>query len=81
MQEVDAKVRFVSFEPMLDYGAPDLRGIDWIVLGAATAPYRPPEMRWIQNLEEIANAKKVKIWEKNNLVKLLNRPLRQEVPG
>ena len=89
LQDVQARVRFVSFEPMLDYTAPDLRGIDWIILGAATAPYRPPRIEWVNEICEAANKAGVPVWLKNNLKPLFDKcarlsgigyTLRQELP-
>lgn len=32
----EAKVRYISFEPILDFIDPDLTGIDWVIIGAET---------------------------------------------
>lgn len=32
----DNKVRYISFEPILDFIDPDLHGIDWVIIGAET---------------------------------------------
>ena len=81
---VDAPIRFVSMEPLL--GAITMRShsmkgiVDWIILGAATNPSRPLRLEWVEEVEDAAKRAGVPIFEKNNLAKLLKRPLRQEYP-
>ncbi|MTD93111.1 DUF5131 family protein [Hyphomicrobium sp. xq] len=52
IREVSAAVRFISFEPLL--GAipkPNLRGIDWIIVGGESGPgARPVEEKWVLDL-------------------------------
>lgn len=35
---IKASVKFCSFEPMLDYTPPDLRYVDWVIIGCRTQP-------------------------------------------
>ncbi|WP_459998740.1 DUF5131 family protein [Paradesulfitobacterium aromaticivorans] len=39
MRQVDARVRFISFEPLIDkVSYPDLSGIDWAIVGGESGP-------------------------------------------
>ncbi len=85
----DAKVKFISFEPLLE----DLAGIaqegignyiiptaDWIIIGSQTKPYNPPKIEWVQKLIDTADRCGVPVFLKDNLKPLLGNNLRQELP-
>jgi protein gp37 len=60
LRRVEAKVRFVSFEPLLGsvVGA-DLSGIDWAIVGGESGPRaRPMHAEWVDEIEEICRAAK-----------------------
>ena len=86
LKEIRAAVKYVSFEPLL--ASPlipprwmaEERILNWVIIGAATAPLRLPEISWVEEIEQAADKSGIPVWEKNNLAKLLNRPLRQETP-
>jgi len=63
----DAKVKFVSFEPLQDKIHCDLGGINWIIIGAQTNPYRPPKKEWVEHLIEQAREYNIPIFLKDNL--------------
>jgi protein gp37 len=64
----EAKIKFVSFEPLYeDLGKIDLKGIDWIIIGAQTRPLLRPNVDWVNNINFQATALKIPIFEKNNL--------------
>jgi protein gp37 len=79
-----AKVKFISFEPLLE----DLAGFseliipkaDWIIIGSQTKPYNPPKIEWVQALVEHADKAGVPVFQKDNLKPLLGNNLRQELP-
>jgi len=50
MGDVVAKVKFVSFEPLLDFTPPDLRWIDWVIIGSQTQPVKHPERAWVEEI-------------------------------
>jgi len=58
--EVEAAMRFISFEPLLEDVSDlvDLEGVDWIIIGARTRqgsiPPFIPEKQWVQRLVEKA---------------------------
>ena len=53
LRQIDAKVRFVSFEPLLeDLRTLDLKGIHWAIIGGESdfkAP-RPMNLDWVRNI-------------------------------
>ena len=64
-------------------------GISWVILGAATSPYRAPKIEWVNEICEAANKAGVPVWLKNNLKPLFDKcarlsgigyTLRQELP-
>jgi len=70
LRRIDAKVKFISFEPLLRPILPDLEGIDWIIIGARTGskPFVPPK-EWVDTLIEIARAANVPVFLKDNLMR------------
>ncbi len=86
LPEIKATAKFLSFEPLL---APisverllslSRREVDWVIIGGATRPTKLPELGWVQEIEEATDREGIPVFEKNNLARLLNRPLRQESP-
>ena len=82
-QGIKATVRFVSFEPLLEwswnttYKEPleivlKAEGINWIIIGAATNPTRLPKIEWVQEIVEAANQAGVPVFLKDNLLELVN---------
>ena len=79
-----AKVKFISFEPLLE----DLGGFnemiipkaDWVVIGSQTKPYNPPKKEWVQTIIECADKAGKPVFLKDNLKPLLGDNLRQEFP-
>lgn len=51
---LDATVRFLSCEPLLeDLGALNLNGIDWVIVGGESGPKaRPMMLKWVVNIKE-----------------------------
>jgi protein gp37 len=54
LKQVDAAVRFLSCEPLLnDLGKIDLNGIDWLIVGGESGPNaRPMNLKWVTNLRD-----------------------------
>ncbi|MEM4454451.1 MAG: DUF5131 family protein [Thermofilaceae archaeon] len=65
--QTDAKVKFISFEPLLERINIDLHGVDWIIIGAQTCPEKQPEKEWVDLLIEQADKLGVPVFLKNNL--------------
>lgn len=64
--EVEAALRFVSFEPVIDdLGQLDLTGIDWVIIGGETGPgARPCKIKWIRAIVRQAKAQNVRVFVK-----------------
>lgn len=54
LRKVDAKIRFLSVEPLLeDIGQVDLSGIHWVIVGGESGPNaRPMKQEWAQSIRE-----------------------------
>jgi protein gp37 len=72
-------VRFVSFEPLLSPIKADLTGIDWIILGARTAPLTLPAKVWVDDLITQARKASCAVLLKDSL-EGLGVPLYREWP-
>jgi len=61
LREVDAAVRFLSVEPLLeDLGALDLRGIHWVIVGGESGrKARPMRAEWVENVKRHCDAGRV----------------------
>jgi len=77
---INVSVKFVSFEPLLTPIYPNLRNINWVLIGALTGPHGfKPSQSWIDYIEVEAGNSGAKIFEKNNLYNN-DRKLIQEFP-
>ena len=77
LRKVNAKVRFVSFEPLLG-GFPylDLRGIQWVIIGKLTGSKRVKlQFEWVVDILDQTAELQIPVFMKNNLG--LKRPLQQ----
>jgi len=73
LAQVEAKVKFLSIEPLLEpihlyFGKP---GIDWVLIGAQTNPYKPPEISWLREIVEATDKMGIPVFLKHNLRPLL----------
>jgi len=85
LKEVEAKIKFVSFEPLLERIRPKAwpwqlfpegkpRGIcDWVIIGSQTKPYRPPKAEWVQEIVEACDKAGTPIFLKDNLKPILKQ--------
>ncbi|HEA68396.1 MAG TPA: DUF5131 family protein, partial [Desulfobacterales bacterium] len=62
-----AKVRFISFEPLLSEIHPNLYDIDWIIIGADSSrgAQKPPK-KWADILIDYARNTNTAVWMKDN---------------
>jgi protein gp37 len=68
LKQTDAKVKFVSFEPLYeDLGTVDLREINWVIIGAQTRPKLLPQKEWVDQIDNQATLKNIPVFFKNNL--------------
>ena len=61
LQQTNASVRFVSFEPLLGpIGAVDLENIHWVITGGESGPgARPMQAEWVRALRDQCQAQRV----------------------
>lgn len=61
LRDVPARIRFVSFEPLLGpIVFPDLRRIHWAIVGGESGPRaRPMEACWVEDLRDACKAQQV----------------------
>jgi len=78
---VSAHIRFASFEPLLSYdGSISLKGLDWVIIGAQTNPYRPPKKEWVDEIIHECRALGIPVFLKDNLQPIYGEDLIQEFP-
>jgi hypothetical protein len=55
MRNTAAKIKFISFEPLLDrISNPDLRGINWVIVGGESGPKaRPMSSLWVEEIRDL----------------------------
>jgi len=76
LAHIQAKVKFISFEPLLgSIGMNDhmsMKGVvDWVIIGAQTKPYKPPRIKWVQETVVAADKAGIPVFLKDNLKPLL----------
>lgn len=56
LRQVDAHIRFLSIEPLLeDLGSIDLEGIHWVIVGGESGhKARPMRSEWVENIQHQA---------------------------
>ena len=81
LREAKAKVKFVSYEPMLDWLDTDIF-FDWLIIGKLTGfgAKHKPRRHWIDELITKARMKNTAIFLKNNLREIMGGKLIQEFP-
>lgn len=77
-----AKIKFVSYEPLLGYPAIPGWGIDWMIIGRLTGHGKKhdPPRDWLESLVEIGHGCGYPIFLKNNLRDIWGGSLIQEWP-
>jgi len=78
-KQVDAKVKFISFEPLLnsDMSVVDLEwtlrdiGIKWVIIGAQTKPTIMPKKLWVEEITEACKKASIPYFLKDNLRPLM----------
>jgi protein gp37 len=78
----DAKIKFISFEPLLEEIDIDLHGMSWCIIGAQTQPNKQPKDEWVTKLVAQAWELNIPVFLKPNL-KIRNsfpEELREEFP-
>ena len=86
LHEAKSRVRFVSYEPLLDDdgAAPNglLSGLDWVIVGRLTGHGHSldPSRDSVENIVKAARLWGIPVFLKNNLREIWGKPLVQEFP-
>jgi protein gp37 len=57
LRTVDAAIRFLSVEPLLeDVGALNLDNIHWVIVGGESGPGAPMKMEWVESIRDQCEA-------------------------
>lgn len=67
LKATSARIKFVSFEPLLGPINTNLDGIDWLIIGSQTRPTKTPKKEWVQTLLGQARDLNIPIFLKDNL--------------
>jgi len=61
VRNIDVKVRFISFEPLLgEIGPVNLEGISWAIVGGESGPkHRPIDKKWVKELRHECRSQNV----------------------
>lgn len=61
LRTIDAKIRFLSMEPLLeDIGILDLQHIHWVIVGGESGPQaRPMRTEWVESIQDQCEKQKV----------------------
>lgn len=72
--DIQAKVKFVSIEPLLDYSPMDFRWVDWVIVGQKTPINKKtmPRIEWIKDIIESCDSENKPVFLKDNLFSLFN---------
>jgi protein gp37 len=74
LDNIKASKKFVSFEPLLSQTCmteTSLSGIDWLIIGAQTKPYKPPAIEHVEEIIDAADKAGIPVFEKNNLLPII----------
>lgn len=66
LRKVNARIRFLSVEPLLkDVGPLDLTGIHWVIVGGESGPKaRPMKAEWVEDIQHQCKLQKVQFFFK-----------------
>ena len=78
MNKIDAKVKYVSFEPVYEHITFNPNSLDWIIIGSQTNPTLHPDHDDVQHILNLADECNVPVFMKPNLE--WNGERRMELP-
>jgi len=66
LRKVDARIRFISVEPLLDdVGELDLTDIHWVIVGGESGPKaRPMKLEWVESIQQQCKEQSVQFFFK-----------------
>ena len=67
LSQIDAAVKYICVEPLLERIVLDLTGIDWMIIGAQTDPLVLPEKEWVEELLDEASSHGTSVFLKKSL--------------
>lgn len=82
LNQTKAKLKFISFEPIMEYITLNLNPQNWIIIGRLTQygkKYQPKKW-WIEDIVNRARFYNIPIFLKDNLKEIWGEPLIQEFP-
>ncbi len=62
-------LKFISFEPLLDEIIINLEGIDWVIIGFQTNPFKKIEKKAVVNIIEYTRENNIPLFLKNSIYK------------
>ena len=75
LRQIEASVKYFSFEPLLHRVGVSFYDFDddikWVIIGAQTKPYKPPDVRWVQEIIVACREAGIPYFLKENLRKCL----------
>jgi len=89
LARIEARLKYISIEPLLHWDervtAPMIyqavqAGVKWLIIGAATRPYRPPKVESVEQLVYECLVARTPVFLKDNLVKALPKTIPFYVP-
>ena len=87
MASVKARIKYISFEPLLGRISPAILnlltcrlGVQWVIIGSQSKPDIYAKEEWIQEIESACNKARIPVFEKKNLRKVWYNSPRQEMP-
>jgi protein gp37 len=70
--DIHASVKFLSFEPILSYTSPDLRYVDWVIIGEQTGPTIHPPAGAVEDLISKCDSLNIPVFVKEPLATYMN---------
>ena len=83
LEKIKAKIKFISYEPMLENRAFCVDKIDWLIVGRLTGYGKKydPLKDWIRQMVNLARVVGIPIFLKDNLKEIWGESLIQEMPN
>ncbi len=72
---IKARVKYLSIEPFLEQILPHhiggIEGVDGVIIGSQTKPYKPPKIEWVEEIVKAADSAGIPVFLKDNLKPLI----------
>ena len=85
LRDIEAKVKYVSFEPLLDWTRAEglqfpMASLDWVIIGAQSKPTIMPQRTWVDEITAASQSAGVATFHKDSLKSLMGESFLQEMP-